>query len=46
LYLRVCWHNVTVYFDGHVFVTIIGRYVIKNAFPADQIGNGRSDYEI
>ena len=25
----------SVYFDGHVFVTIIGRYVIKNAFPAD-----------
>jgi hypothetical protein len=24
----------------------IGRYVIKNAFPADQIGNGRSDNEI
>jgi hypothetical protein len=24
----------------------IGRYVIKNAFPADQIGNGRADYEI
>jgi hypothetical protein len=21
-------------------------YVIKNVFPADQIGNGRSDYEI
>jgi hypothetical protein len=25
---------------------LIGRYVIKNAFPADQIGNGRADYEI
>jgi hypothetical protein len=28
---------VSVDFDGHVFVTIIGCYVIKHAFPAGQI---------